>query len=171
MSRNASGTSSETYLKVITENMNEGFTALLVDNTMSVQLLEGLAKVRFSLSVVADILEKDSSSKQKTHPSSPTKQLIYTAQNVCTDLHVNVIDTSGCLDTTGPVVYLMRLLVRQYGMPCLEKVANTYPWVVPQQLKCIQEVSEVRIHKHRNPIKKDIYLIHDDHMLEGVRYT
>ena len=130
--------------------MNEGFTALLVDNisgSMSVQLLEGLAKVRFSLVVVADILEKESSSKQNTHPSSQTEQLIYTAQNVCSDLRVNIIDTSGHLDTTGPVVYLMRLLVRQYGMPCLEKVANTYSWVVPQQLKSMQEVSEVRIHK------------------------
>ena len=130
--------------------MNEGFTALLVDDMsdkMSVQFLEGLAKVRFSLSVVADILEKEFSSKQTIHPSSQTMQLIYTTQNVCSDLHVNVIDTSGRLDTTGPVVYLMRLLVRQYGMPCLEKVTKTYPWVVPQQLKSVQEVSEVRIHK------------------------
>lgn len=165
MSRSFSGTLSETNLKAVSENMNEGFTALLNDSTISVQLLEGLAKVRFSLSVVADILEKESSSKQNTDPSSQTKMLMYTTQNICSDLQVNVIDTSGRLDTTGPVVYLMRLLVRQYGMPCLEKVANTYPWVIPPQLKSVQEVSEVRICKCIIPIVKEgECLLHFHHL-------
>lgn len=117
--------------------MNEGYVAILYETTsgpanVSVLLLEGLAKVRFSLSVTADIFEKQSLSKQI---SSPVKQLVYTAQNVCCDLKINVIDTTGSLDTTGPVVYLMRLLVRQYGMSCLEKVASAYSWVIPKELK------------------------------------
>lgn len=117
--------------------MNEGYVAILYETTLgpanvSVLLLEGLAKVRFSLSVAADIFEKQSSSKQI---SSPVKQLVYTAQNICCDLKINIIDTTGSLDTTGPVVYLMRLLVRQYGMSCLEKVASAYSWVIPKELR------------------------------------
>ena len=120
--------------------MNEGYVAVLYETAsgpvnISVLLLEGLAKIRFSLSVAADIFEKQSSSKQNIEMSSPMKQLVYTTQNICCDLKINVIDTTGNLDTTGPIVYLMRLLVRQYGMSCLEKVAGAYSWVIPKELR------------------------------------
>lgn len=122
--------------------MNEGYVAVLYETAsgpanISVLLLEGLAKIRFSLSVAADILEKQSSSKQI---SSPVKQLVYTTQNVCCDLKINIIDTTGSLDTTGPIVYLMRLLVRQYGMSCLEKVASAYSWAIPKELRNTQVI-------------------------------
>ena len=120
--------------------MNEGYVAILYETTsgpanISVLLLEGLAKIRFSLSIAADIFEKQVSSKQNIVTSSSIKQLVYTAQNVCCDLKINVIDTTGSIDMTGPTVYLMRLLVRQYGMSCLEKVADTYSWVIPKELR------------------------------------
>lgn len=122
--------------------MNEGYVAVLYETAsgpanISVLLLEGLAKIRFSLSVAADILEKQSSSKQI---SSPMKQLVYTTQNVCCDLKINIIDTTGSLDTTGPIVYLMRLLVRQYGISCLEKVASAYSWAIPKELRNTQVI-------------------------------
>ena len=127
-------------LKRIAEIMNEGYVAILYETTsgtanISVLLLEGLAKIRFSLSIAADIFEKQVSSKQNIVTNSSMKLLVYTAQNVCCDLKINVIDTTGSLDMTGPIVYLMRLLVRQYGMSCLEKVADAYTWVIPKQLR------------------------------------
>lgn len=120
--------------------MNEGYVAVLYETVsrpanISVLLLEGLAKIRFSLSIAADIFEKQASSKQNIMISSPMKQLVYTAQNVCCDLKINIIDTTGSLDMTGPIIYLMRLLVRQYGMSCLEKVADIYSWVIPKELR------------------------------------
>lgn len=141
MSRSISDTISEHKLKDINEIMNEGFAVLLSEfsDNISVQLLEAVARVRFSLSVVADMLER-LSSKQKSQLSSQAKQLVYTSQNICTDLRVNVIDTTGKLDTTGPVVYLMRLLVRQYGMPVLERVADACTWVIPRELKDTKQV-------------------------------
>ena len=147
LSRSFSDTTSGLNLKRIAETMNEGYVALLYETApgpanISVLLLEGLAKIRFSLSVVADILEKQASSKQAVVASPHIKQLVYTAQNICSDLKINVIDITGDLDTTGPAVYLMRLLVRQYGMSCLEKVAETYFWVIPKQLRSKQEVNE-----------------------------
>ena len=145
LSRCFTDISSEPTLKVIAETMNEGFAALhdmAIFENITVELLEGLAKLRFSLSVVADVLQKQSTSKQNIIPGTQTQLLVHTAQNVCSDLQVNVIDTSGHLDTTGPIIYLMRLLVRQYGMPCLEKVAIIYSWIIPTQLKSSQEVNE-----------------------------
>jgi hypothetical protein len=141
--RTFSDTTSELSLKRIAETMNDGYVAVLYATTsesgpanISVLLLEGLAKIRFSLSIAADIFEKQASSKQNIVTSSPMKQqLVYTAHNVCCDLKVNVIDTTGSLDTTGPIVYLMRLLVRQYGMSCMEKVADVYSWVIPKELR------------------------------------
>ena len=138
LSRSFSDT--EFNVKRIAETMNEGYGALLGPAHISVLFLEGLAKIRFSLSVVADILEKQVSSKQKVTTSSHITQLVYTAQNICSDLNINVIDTTGNLDTTGPTVYLMRLLVRQFGMSCLEKVADTYSWIIPMELRSKQEV-------------------------------
>lgn len=124
---------------MIAETMNEGFIALLdetvISENVSVQFLEGLAKVRFALSVVAEVMERQTSSKHMVETSAQAKQLVYTACNVCCDLNVNVIDITGRSDTTGPIVYLMRLLVRQYGMPCLETVADAYSWVIPRQLR------------------------------------
>ena len=145
LSRSFSDTTSEFNVKRIAETMNEGYGALLYETTpgpahISVLFLEGLAKIRFSLSVVADILEKQVSSKQKVTTSSHITQLVYTAQNICSDLNINVIDTTGNLDTTGPTVYLMRLLVRQFGMSCLEKVTDTYSWIIPMELRSKQEV-------------------------------
>jgi hypothetical protein len=144
--RTFSDTTSELNLKRIAETMNDGYVAVLYATTsgptnISVLLLEGLAKIRFSLSIAADIFEKQASSKQNIVTSSPAvKQLVYTAQNVCCDLKVNVIDTTGSLDTTGPIIYLMRLLVRQYGMSCLEKVGDAYSWVIPKELRNIQVI-------------------------------
>ena len=141
MSRSFSDTTSESSLEVLAETMNEGFLALLeesVSMNITVPVLEGLAKIRFGLSEVGNMLQRQMSTKQIT--CSQTKQLVRMAQNICSDMTVNVIDTTGQRDTTGPIVYLMRLLVRQYGMPCLEKIADTYSWVIPKQLRTTSEV-------------------------------
>lgn len=144
LSRSVSNGTGELNVKKIAEIMNEGYVATRQEtasgqHAVSVLLLEGLAKVRFSLSVVADVL-KEQVSHHKSVTSVLIHPLIVTAQNICSDLNINIVDTSGDIDTTGPIVYLMRLLVRRYGMSCLEKVADTYAWVVPETLKSVQEV-------------------------------
>ncbi len=57
------------------------------------------------------------------------------------DTRVNVIDPTGRVDTTGPVLYLMRLLVRQFGFTCLQRVSQAHPWVVPESLRRVDNVS------------------------------
>ena len=127
----------------VNEMMNEGFKVLVENSSsnMSTELLEGFAKVRLSLSKFAFILQRTlvASSEQELQ-SSQLENLVRTAKHICSDANVNIIDTSGGQDTTGPIVYLLRVLVRQYGMSCLEKVSASYPWVIPKELTEEQKV-------------------------------
>ena len=140
--RSFTDTTSESYLSSIVQTLKKGVKVPLDETQISVEFLESVAQIRFSLSVVADVLKQHISSKQKVTLSLQAQQLVSTAHNICSDSKINVIDTTGQCDTTGPVVYLMRLLVRQYGMPCLENVAKRYSWVIPRQLTSTQEVNK-----------------------------
>ena len=101
------------------------------DAPVSVGYLEAIAKARYALSVVAEILSNN----------QVDKDLFHIASAICTDRKVNTI---GKADTTGPVVYLLKLLVRQFGFPCLKRVSQTHPWIVPQELKRGDDVSLIR---------------------------
>lgn len=99
--------------------------------SVSLQYLESVAGVRLSLSVLAQELKSD----------RVNSSLLRVARDLCMDTRVNVIDPKGRVDTTGPVLYLMRLLVRQFGFPCLQTVSQAHPWVVPETLRRVDNVS------------------------------
>ena len=99
--------------------------------SVSVGYLEAVAKARYALSVVAE----------KLKDNQVDMDLLHIASTICTDRKVNTVDITGTADTTGPVVYLLKLLVRQFGFPCLKQVSQTHPWVIPQELKRGDEVS------------------------------
>ena len=61
-------------------------------------------------------------------------------RRACTAEGVNSIDATGESNTTGPIVYLLKLLMRQSGISCLKKAVEKYHWVVPMEL-CRPEVS------------------------------
>lgn len=100
----------------------------------TLEYLEGVAKVRYSLSVVAEVLK----SEQYGHHFM---ELLRAAGRICSDHEINCIDPTGRKDTVGPVIYLLKLIVRQYGMPCLKAAAEVHEWLIPAQLKSTQ-VSE-----------------------------
>ena len=99
--------------------------------SVSVGYLEAIAKARYALSVVAENLKDN----------QLDGDLLRIAHALCTDRQVNTIDVTGKADTTGPVVYLLKLLVRQFGFPCLQLVSQSHPWVIPQELKRGDDVS------------------------------
>lgn len=99
---------------------------------VSLGYIEGIAKVRFALSVVAELFHEDVAMKST---------LLDAVKKVCTDTSINCVDSSTKQsDITGPVLYLLKLIVRQYGFSCLEKVSAAYTWVVPPELKKVDEV-------------------------------
>ncbi len=114
----------------VTKILNEGYDGLQEHQhgTPTLEYLESVAKVRYSLSVVAEVLKED-------HRGHDFMELLKSAAKVCSDCEINCIDPTGRTDTVGPVVYLLKLIVRQYGMPCLSVAAQAHDWIVPAQLK------------------------------------
>ncbi len=99
--------------------------------SVSLQYLEAVAGIRFALSILAEQLKSDSVSNA----------LLRVAEKLCIDTRVNIISPTGKLDTTGPVFYLIKLLVRQFGFPCLRAVSRVHSWLVPEGLKRADNVS------------------------------
>ena len=73
-------------------------------------------------------------------------QLLQVTRMLCTDKSINHIDVTGGSDTTGPIVYLLKLLMRQYGTDCLQQVSEVQPWVIPPELMQGEEVRLGRMH-------------------------
>ncbi len=95
--------------------------------TVSLKYLEAVAGIRFALSILAEQLKS----------STVSNPLLRVAEKLCIDTGVNIIDP----DTTGPVLYLIKVLVRQFGFPCLRAVNQLYSWLVPKGLKRADDVS------------------------------
>ena len=94
----------------------------------TLEYLEGVASVRFSLSVVAEVLKNEANGQH-------FMELLRAAGQMCSDREVNCIDPTGRKDTVGPVIYLLKLIVRQYGMACLKAAAEVHEWLIPAELK------------------------------------
>ena len=114
--------------------LKEGHQALQLHTShshgeISLGYIEGVAKVRFALSVVAEQFHKHATMKPA---------LLHAVRTVCTDLTVNHMDDT---DSTGPVLYFLKLIVRQIGFPCLTEVSEEHPWVVPRELKKADQVT------------------------------
>ena len=108
-------------------------------DAVTLDYLEGVAKVRFALSVVAELLNQND--QPWSHEDGVlVAQLLHQAQEVCVDPNINSIDDTGQRDTVGPVVFLIKLLVRQYGLNCLQRASEAHAWIVPEQLKQTGEV-------------------------------
>ncbi len=79
--------------------------------------------------------------------------LLELAKEVCTDPVINTTDfnISG-VDCVGPGIYLLKLLVRQYGFMCLKEVSVRHPWVIPEGLHTTEvsftEITSSQTTKH-----------------------
>ena len=95
----------------------------------SIPYLEDIGHLRYGLSVVATILHSEVTAAQE---SITAPNLLRVAREICADDNINVISQSLC---TGPAVFLVKTLVRQYGNSCLESVFVNHSWVVPDALQ------------------------------------
>ena len=110
--------------------LTDGHKALLDAYRSNNVPINGVASVRFSFGVVAELMRKEAmeSSEAFTMP----EKILKATKSLCTESAINKCDASGI---TGPCVYLMKLIFRQYGHPCLIKVAGKHPWVIPSTLQ------------------------------------
>ena len=123
-------TPAKVRVEEVTKCLIQGFYALQEHRrgTPTLEYLEGVAKIRCSLSVVAEVLKNDDSGHH-------IMELLRAAERMCSDSDINCIDSTGHRDTVGPVIYLLKLLVRQYGMPCLKAAAEVHEWIIPAELR------------------------------------
>ena len=63
--------------------------------------------------------------------------LFFLSRLACTESKINTIGTTGKSYTTGPLVYLLKLLVCQGGFSCLKKITNDQQlkWMVPKEFE------------------------------------
>ena len=62
--------------------------------------------------------------------------IVHVCRRVCTEENINKIDATREQNTTGPIVYLMKLLVRQSGLGVLKQITDKrHHWVVPGELQ------------------------------------
>lgn len=101
---------------------------------VTLEYLEGVAKVRFGLSVVAELLNQNNQARSQ-EDGVLVVRLIHQVREVCMDRNINCIDDTEQRDAVGPVVFLIKLLVRQYGLNCLQKASEVHAWIMPEQLK------------------------------------
>ena len=130
-------------------------SAGLTEHTISLEALESVAKMRCCLLVVAELLQLRVN--QQGHSQflygRMVQQLLeetrysfcyvytipscdnYLSRLACTESKVNTIDTTGMFDTTGPIVYLLKLLVYQGGFSCVKKITKDQQWMIPKEFE------------------------------------
>ena len=124
------------------EILLEGHLALSHSHTkISLAYIEGVAKVRFALSVVAKLFQKHVAMK----PS-----FLHAVREVCTDTNINCGNGTKQGDKIGPVFYLLKLIVRQFGFSCLAEVSAVHTWVLTPKLKGADEVILTNQHSTKN---------------------
>ena len=122
--------------------LHQGAEDMMEHHPTSLPYLEAVAKLRYALSVVAELLyyqqERQTAGQREvghlyTHEA---KLLVEHAKWCCSHSQLNE-------EEAGPAVYLVKLLARQYGCSFLTNLtANpALTWVVPPQFRQSTEVS------------------------------
>ena len=106
----------------------------------SLDYIEGVAKVRFALSVIAELLNDN---------ETIGSNLLIATKDLCTDVTINYIggteqtgNTGQIRETAGPASYFLKLIVRQYGISCLTNMSVAHTWIIPPELKQASKVNK-----------------------------
>lgn len=100
--------------------------------------------MRFSIMEISDLLHSDlinDIAKKSRLQQRLQSEIMQLAEGVCTDPVINTTDFAASgEDVVGPAVYLLKLLVRQYGFPSLKQVSEQHPWTMPEGLRTTDQV-------------------------------
>lgn len=94
---------------------------------LSFEYLQAVADMRVCITIFADMLYK--------HAKNNDDRLLERAKTVCTDQDINQLET-------GPRIFLLKQIIRQYGTDCLHSLAYEEPtqWVLPTHQHLFDEV-------------------------------
>ena len=116
--------------------------AKLHDSHTSLSYLEAVAKLRCSLSVVAELLYSQQTTECWQYTNDDFVLLIEEAKTCCSSIQLNDHNQA------GPAVYLVKLLMRQHGLSFLYSLCKNTDllWVVPEHLRQVDEVLHACMH-------------------------
>ena len=108
---------------------------LAQDGEISLDYLEGVAKLRYGLLVAAELLHAQLENKEQRAHTHDAQLLIEIAKECCISIQINS-------DSAGPGIFLVKQIVRQYGMAFLVNLTSdkSKEWVVPVHLRRAEEV-------------------------------
>ena len=112
-------------VQVAVNSLQDGHQSLMKCSSrqgMTFECIEGLAKVRFALGVVAEVLCTRS---RRGHVQ--ISGLIEVASTISQDKTINRTDA-------GPAIYLLKLIVRHYGLSFMIDLQKQHKWLVPSIL-------------------------------------
>ena len=128
--------------------MNEGIEVIMsspapsVEGSIHLQYLEGIAKLRYAIVVVAELLhcQHGASSRHQSYYTYETQLLLDATKRCCNN---DIINT----DNSGPGVFIVKQLARQYGVSFLTNLTSdqTMQWIVPHHLQRSNEVNIIYI--------------------------
>lgn len=103
-----------------------------MDFTIDLDYLESVARIRFVLAEIVNLLHFH---YMQAHKVSLTMQqiqlkLMQLTEEMCNDSLVNH-------DVVGPAIYLVKLLVRQYGFSYLKEVSKKYQWIFSESFRAL----------------------------------
>jgi hypothetical protein len=124
---------------LILENSHHTLRHYQADPVISIAYLEGVAGRRYSMMELATLLHSVFAVEHDWQRYLLGIQLVQISKEVCTDPTINTTNFAEG-DVIGPAVYLLKLLVRQYGFGCLKKVSAEHKWLVPEGLRTSDRV-------------------------------
>ena len=111
---------------------------------INIDYLEGVAGIRFAIMEVASLLHLDYDTDTARNLQRLKFDIMHLAEKVCTDPVINTTDfVASTDDAVGPALYLLKLLVRQYGFPYLKQVFEQHRWVIPESLQTTDQVISI----------------------------
>lgn len=100
--------------------------------------------MRFAIMEISALLHSDlinDTAKKSRLQQRLHSEIIHLVEVVCTDPAINTTDfAASSQDVIGPAVYLLKLLIRQYGFPILKQVSEQHPWIMPEGLHNTDQV-------------------------------
>lgn len=118
--------------------MEEGQEAIeqldLTSGRITLQHLEGIAKVRFALNVASELIYNQQEGKGQGQYTTASQQLLSKVKQCCENPIVNK-------ENGGPGIFLVKLLARQHGMTFINKFSSSrgLEWIIPDHLRRTEE--------------------------------
>lgn len=111
-------------VSVATICLKEGHSSLTEhtpQQTLNFDFIEGLAKARYALGIVAEVLCTRSPSGVEI---TRWQELLEITKAIVEDVKINQVDA-------GPAIYLLKLIVRRYGLSLMTILQKQHHWLVP----------------------------------------